>query len=112
MDQISWNDFAKVEIRVGTIQEVSPFPNARKPAYQLLIDFGPEIGLRRSSAQITDRYTPVTLIGRQILAVVNFPVKQIATFFSEVLVLGLHDNDGAVVLVGPDQPIPNGVKLA
>lgn len=104
---ISWNDFEKVQIKAGTIVEVNDFPNARKPAYQLLIDFG-ELGLKRSSAQITHHYNKEELIGKQIVAVVNFPVKQIANFFSECLVLGVYDADNNVVLLTPDKPVQNG----
>ncbi len=104
---ISWNDFKKVQIKAGTIVEVNDFPNARKPAYQLLIDFG-ELGLKRSSAQITHHYNKEELIGKQIVAVVNFPVKQIANFFSECLVLGVYDADNNVVLLTPDKPVQNG----
>ena len=104
---ISWNDFEKVQIKAGTIVEVNDFPNARKPAYQLLIDFG-ELGMKRSSAQITHHYSKEELIGKQIVAVVNFPVKQIANFFSECLVLGVYDADNKVVLLTPDKPVQNG----
>jgi tRNA-binding protein len=108
---IGYEDFEKVEIRVGTILDVQPFPEARRPAYRLLIDFGPEIGQRRSSAQLTIHYTPETLRGRQVAAVVNFPPKQIGKVMSEVLVLGFPDPEGAVVLIGPDQHVPNGGRL-
>ena len=108
---ISFEDFLKVDVRVGRIIDVRPFPNARKPAYQLEIDFGPDIGRRRSSAQLTQRYSVEDLIGRQILAVVNFPPRQIANFFSEVLVLGVPDADGNVVLIQPQPEVPLGGRL-
>jgi tRNA-binding protein len=112
METIDWNDFEKVELRVGTIVEVEDFPEARKPAYKLKIDFGNEIGLRKSSAQITDIYHKEELVGRQIVGVVNFPVKQIGPMRSECLVTGFHRADGAVVLARPDSEVPNGAKLA
>jgi len=108
---ITFEDFQKVDIRVGRVVSAEPFPQARKPAYRLTIDFGPEIGLRRSSAQITRHYTPETLVGRQVLAVVNFPPRQIGPFMSEVLTLGVPDPDGEVVLVGPGQEVPVGGRL-
>jgi tRNA-binding protein len=108
---IAFEDFLRIDVRVGKIVDVRPFPAARKPAYQLEIDFGDEIGRRRSSAQLTARYTPEELLGRQVLAVVNFPPRQIATFFSEVLVLGVPDADGNVVLVRPDAEVPLGGRL-
>ncbi|ODU00097.1 MAG: tRNA-binding protein [Rhodospirillales bacterium SCN 65-16] len=111
MEQITYQDFEKVEIRVGTILEASPLEGARKPAFRLLIDFGPEIGTRKSSAQITVHYTPECLIGRQVAAVVNFPPRQIGKFMSEVLTLGFPAGDGSVVLFAPDQVVPNGGKL-
>lgn len=106
-EPITWNDFEKVQIKAGTIVEVNDFPNARKSAYQLLIDFG-ELGMKRSSAQITHHYSKEELIGKQIVAVVNFPVKQIANFFSECLVLGVYDNNNEVVLLTPDKAVQNG----
>lgn len=108
---ISFDDFLKVDVRVGTIVEVLPFPEARKPAYKLKIDFGTEIGIKRSSAQITVHYTPEVLLGRQVAAVVNFPPRQIGPFMSEVLTLGFADETGAVVLIGPGQPVPNGSRM-
>jgi tRNA-binding protein len=108
---ISYADFEAVDIRVGQITRAEPFPEARKPAYKLWIDFGPEIGEKRSSAQITKHYAIDTLVGRQVLAVVNFPPRQIGPVRSEVLVLGLPDANGAVVLIGPSQDVPLGGKL-
>ncbi len=108
---ISFDQFLAVEMRVGTIVEVHPFPEARKPAWKLVIDFGTELGRRKSSAQITELYAPDQLIGRQVVAVVNFPPRQIGPFRSEVLTLGLPNADGAVVLIGPDQLVPNGARL-
>lgn len=108
---LTWAEFERVDLRVGTICEARPFPEARRPAYQLLIDFGPEIGLKKSSAQLTHHYTPVSLIGRQVLAVVNFPPKQIGKFRSEVLVTGLADADGHIVLAAVAGPVPNGSRL-
>lgn len=104
-------DFVAVDIRVGTVIDVQPFPQARKPAYKLSIDFGADIGVRRSSAQITVHYTPEALIGRQVVAVVNFPPRQIGPFISEVLTLGVPDENGAVVLLAPSQGVPNGGKM-
>jgi tRNA-binding protein len=107
---ISWNDFEKIDIRVGTIVEVSEFPKARKPAYKLKIDFG-ELGVKQSSAQITKFYSKDELHGMQVLAVVNFPPKQIADFFSECLVLGVYTKENDVVLLRPDQPVENGWRV-
>ncbi len=112
MESIDWDDFEKVELRVGTIIEVEDFPEARKPAYKLRIDFGEAIGVRKSSAQITDIYQKDDLLGRQIVGVVNFPAKQIGPMRSECLVTGFHRVDGAVVLARPDSEVPNGAKLA
>jgi tRNA-binding protein len=108
---ISYNDFAAVDIRVGTVIEALPFPEARKPAYKLTVDFGDDLGTRKTSVQITEHYKPEELIGKQVAAVINFPPKQIASFMSEILVLGFPDSNGKVVLIGPDQKVPNGGKL-
>jgi tRNA-binding protein len=108
---ISFDDFLKVDIRLGTIVAAQPFPQARKPAYRLTIDFGPVIGLKKSSAQITRHYQAEALVGRQVAAVVNFPPRQIGPFMSEVLTLGFPDDNGEVVLVGPSLPAPNGGRL-
>ena len=108
---ISFAEFENVDIRVGTIVGVEPFPEARKPAFKLRIDFGAVIGVKKSSAQITAHYTPETLMGRQVAAVVNFPPRQIGPFMSEVLTLGFPDEDGGVVLIGPSLAVPNGGKL-
>ena len=110
MEEITFSDFEKVELRVGTILEAQSFPEARKPAYKLKIDFG-EFGIRNSSAQITAHYSCEQLVGKQVLAVINFPKKQIANFMSECLTTGLPDQLGDVVLVSPDRPVPNGSKL-
>jgi len=107
---ISWEDFEKIDIRTGTILEVNDFPGARKPSYQLYIDFG-AFGMKRSSAQITAWYTKEALVGKQVIAVVNFPVKQIANFFSECLVLGVYDENNDVVLLQPTLPVKNGSKI-
>ncbi|MFB6455759.1 tRNA-binding protein [Chitinophaga sp. Hz27] len=112
MELINWQDFEKVEMRVGTILEANDFPEARNPAYQLLIDFGPEIGHRKSSAQITVNYNKEELIGKQIIAVVNFPPKQIARFMSECLVLGVVGDNKAVTLLQPGLPVVNGQRIA
>ena len=111
MADISFDDFLKVDIRVGRVTRAEPFPEARKPAIKMWVDFGPEIGERKTSAQVTAHYTPETLIGRQVMAVVNFPPRQIGHFMSEVLVLGFSDADGAVVLVRPDHDVPLGGRL-
>jgi len=110
-ETISFDDFLKVDIRIGTVIAAEPFPQARKPAIKLRIDFGPEIGVKKSSAQITQHYTPEGLIGRQVAAVVNFPPRQIGPFMSEVLTLGFEDESGFVILVGVDHSVPNGRKL-
>ena len=110
-ETITYGDFERVDIRVGTITDAQPFPQARKPAFKLVIDFGPEIGVKRSSAQLTIHYKADQLIGRQVCAVVNFPPRRIGPFMSEVLTLGMPDADGAVVLVKPDFKVPNGGKL-
>jgi tRNA-binding protein len=107
---ISWNDFEKVDMRVGTIMGITDFPNAKKPSYQLLVDFG-ELGIKKSSAQITALYKKENLMGKQVIAVVNFPVKQIANFFSECLVLGVYNEDNNVVLLQPSLPTKNGCKI-
>ncbi|NWH06723.1 tRNA-binding protein [Desulfobacter latus] len=112
MSQIDWKDFQKIELRVGTIIEVQDFPEARKPAYKLQVDFGQKIGIKKSSAQITDLYSKDDLIGKQVLAVVNFPPKQIGPILSECLVTGFHREDGAVVLATPDMNLQNGARLA
>ncbi|EYR79023.1 MULTISPECIES: tRNA-binding protein [unclassified Shinella] len=110
-DTITYADFERVDIRAGTIIEALPFPEARKPAYKLTIDFGPEIGIKKSSAQITVHYTLEDLVGRQVLAVVNFPPRQIGPVRSEVLTLGFEDEAGAIVLAGVERPVPNGKKM-
>jgi tRNA-binding protein len=108
---ISYSDFDRVEIRVGRVTRAEPFPEARRPSIKLWIDFGPELGTRRSSAQLTRHYTPESLSGRQVLAVVNFPPRQIGPMMSEVLVLGVPDEDGEVVLLGPDRDVPLGGRM-
>jgi len=110
-ETVTYGDFERVDIRVGTVVDAQPFPQARKPAIKLTIDFGAEIGIKKSSAQLTVHYRPEDLIGRQVCAVVNFPPRQIGPFMSEVLTLGMPDADGAVVLVKPDLTVPNGGKL-
>ncbi|MBM3414872.1 MAG: tRNA-binding protein [Bacteroidetes bacterium] len=108
---ITWNDFEKIDMRVGTVVEVNDFPKARKPAWQLVIDFGSEIGLKRSSAQITAYYKKEDLVNRQVIAVVNFPPKQIADFISECLVLGIYEAGNDVILLQPERPVQNGQKI-
>ena len=110
-EEIGFDDFLRVDIRVGTILTADPFPEARKPAYRLTIDFGPAIGVRKSSAQITERYALEDLPGRQVAAVVNFPPRQIGKLMSEVLTLGFADENGAVILFSPDRTVPNGARL-
>ncbi|MFG0262428.1 MAG: tRNA-binding protein [Novipirellula sp. JB048] len=109
---IGWDEFAQVEMRAGTVLEVAEFPEARKPAYKVTVDFGHPIGVKRTSAQITALYRPETLVGRQVVGVVNFPVKQIGPFLSEFLLMGFYRDDGSVVLAVPDQTIANGARLA
>ena len=111
MPEISYDEFEKVDIRIGTVVDARTFPEARKPAYILMIDFGPEIGIKKSSAQITVHYTPEQLVGRQVLGVVNFPPRQIGPVRSEVLTLGFEDEAGAIVLAGTEIKVPNGKKL-
>ncbi len=111
MNEITFDDFLKVDIRKGTVLRAEPYPEARRPAIKLWVDFGPEIGVRKSSARIAEHYRPAALVGRAVLAVVNFPPRQIGKFMSEVLVLGLSDADGAVVLVGPERDVPDGERL-
>ena len=110
-ERIAWSDFERVDVRVGTITDAQPFPEARKPAIKLWVDFGGALGVRKSSAQLTVHYTPDRLIGRQVLAVVNFPPRQIGPFVSEVLVLGVPDENGAVVLLNPDLGVPDGGRM-
>jgi tRNA-binding protein len=109
--EISWEDFEKVDVRVGKVLEAEPFPEARKPTMKLSIDFGPEVGVKRTSAQLTAHYEPKEIVGKQVVAVVNFPPKRIAGFESEVLVLGVPDEEGAVVLLAPDREVPLGGKM-
>ncbi len=110
-DTIEWADFERVDIRTGRIVRAEPFPKARRPAIKLWIDFGPALGEKKSSAQLTTHYVPESLVGRQVVAVVNFPPRQIADFMSEVLVLGVPDADGAVVLLAPDRDVPDGGRM-
>lgn len=112
MAEISFDDFLAVDIRAGTVLRAEPFPEARKPAIKLWIDFGAEIGEKKSSAQITDHYRPETLVGSQVMAVVNFPPRQIGPFMSDVLVLGFADSNGAIVLARPDSAVPNGERMS
>lgn len=109
--QITFDDFLAVDIRVGTVIAAEPYPEARKPAYKLQIDFGEEVGVKKTSAQITVHYTPETLVGRQVAAVVNFPPRQIGKFMSEVLTLGFADENGDIVLIQPERPVPNGGRM-
>ena len=109
--EITFNDFMKVDIRIGTILEAAPFPEARKPAIKMMIDFGSEIGIKKTSAQITTHYTPKTLLGKQVMAVVNFPPRQIGPIMSEVLTLGFADENTDIVLGHPGKPVPNGTRL-
>ena len=111
MPEISFDQFLDVDIRAGKVLKAEPFPEARKPAYKIWIDFGPEIGERKSSAQVTEHYRPEDLVGRMVMGVVNFPPRQIGPFMSEVLVLGVYDDAGAVVLIGPDKPVPPGQRM-
>lgn len=110
-DTIDFDDFLKVDVRVGTVVQAEPYPEARKPAIKLWVDFGDELGTRKTSAQITAHYDPASLVGKQVLAVVNFPPRQIGKFMSEVLVLGLPDETGEITLIGPDGSVPNGGRL-
>ncbi len=111
MAEISFDDFMKVDVRKGTVVRAEPYPEARKPAIKMWVDFGDEIGVKQSSAQVTVHYTPETLVGKSVMGVVNFPPRQIGKFISEVLVLGVPDADGAVVLMTPDKDVPNGGRL-
>lgn len=112
MADLTWQEFERVELRVGTVVQAEPFPEARRPAIKLVIDFGEEIGTRKSSAQITDHYEPEGLVGKQVAAVINFPRKQIGPFMSECLVTGFVQPDGSVILAVPDKPAANGTRLA
>jgi len=112
MDETTYETFAALDIRAGTVVEAEPFPEARRPAIKLKVDFGPEIGIKKSSAQITERYSPQDLIGMRVMAVVNFPPRQIGPFMSQVLVLGFPDRDGAIVLATTQAPVPDGSRLA
>ena len=112
MEQITFDTFLSVDIRAGTVVKAEPFPEARKPAIKLWVDFGPEIGEKKTSAQITDHYSPDDLVGRTVMAVVNFPPRQIGPFMSEVLVLGFPDESGSIVLAAPDHAVPNGARMA
>lgn len=109
--ELSWSDFLKVDMRIGTVKEVLDFPQARNPAYRIRIDFGPELGVLKSSAQITDRYSKEELLGKQVIAVVNFPRKQIANFMSECLILGAVGHEQGVVLLEAGLPVPNGLRV-
>ena len=111
MSEIDWEDFEKVDVRVGTVVEADPFPEARKPSIKLIVDFGPEVGTRKTSAQLTAHYEPEALVGKQVVAVVNFPPKRIAGFESEVLVLGVPDGNEDVVLLSPDHEVPPGGRM-
>ena len=111
MPEIGWEDFERVDVRIGRVVDAESFPKARKPSVKLAVDFGPELGIKNSSAQLTDHYSPEELLGRQILAVVNFPPKRIAGFKSEVLVLGVPDEEGAVVLLAPDREVSLGSRM-
>jgi len=112
VDEIEWQDFEKVELRAGTVVRAEPFPEARHPAYKVWVDFGGELGIRKTSARITDLYQPEELVGRQIIGVVNFPARQIGPMRSEFLLTGFYRDDGSVVMAVPDQPVPDGSKLA